>query len=303
MGIFKLCRKVVNKFISKTFGFWQMLGFHVTPVYFYEPIPDTKKLGKDIWNKKSEMIGIDLNEQKQLSLLSIFMERYKNEYDLLNNCKSYYGSGLNMENSEFRSVDAEILYCMIRHFKPKRIFEIGSGYSTVIMARAIEKNREEKFADYKLTSIDPYPKKFIKSSMPVFFSLIEKQVQEVGLNEFDKLKENDMLFIDSSHMLKIGSDVQYEYLEILPRLNNGVLVHIHDIFLPHEYPKNWVLNEHLFFNEQYLLQAFLIFNRKIEILWGGSFMHLNHKKRLKNAFGSYDQYVNWPGSFWMRTIC
>lgn len=120
--------------------------------------------------------------------------------------------------------------------------------------------------------------------------------------EFQKLKENDILFIDSSHVLKTGSDVQYEYLEILPRLNKGVLVHFHDIFLPAEYPQKWILEDHKFWNEQYLLQAFLAFNDSFEILWAGSYMHLNHPDKLEQFFKSYNKNKRWPGSFWVRKI-
>jgi hypothetical protein len=88
-------------------------------------------------------------------------------------------------------------------------------------------------------------------------------------------------------VLKVGSDVKYEFTEILPRLNSGVLIHIHDIFLPAEYPREWILKKHLFYNEQYLLQAFLAFNSAFDILWGGSYMHLKHPDKLEDAFGSY----------------
>jgi hypothetical protein len=99
--------------------------------------------------------------------------------------------------------------------------------------------------------------------------LIPSRIQDIALSKFTELKKNDFLFIDSTHTLKIGSDVQYEYLEILPRLNEGVIVHIHDIFLPAEYSKAWVLKDHRFWTEQYLLQAFLSFNSMFEILWWG----------------------------------
>jgi len=119
--------------------------------------------------------------------------------------------------------------------------------------------------------------------------------------EFGKLKENDILFIDSSHVLKIGSDVQYEYLDILPRLSKGVIVHVHDIFLPAEYPKEWVLKDYIFWTEQYLLQAFLAFNDSFEVLWAGHYMHLKYPNKLEDAF-SYKRDERLPGSFWMRKI-
>jgi hypothetical protein len=121
-----------------------------------------------------------------------------------------------------------------------------------------------------------------------------------------ELKENDILFIDPSHVLKIGNDVQYEYLEILPRLNKGVIVHVHDIFIPCNYPKKWVLEKHRFWNEQYLFQAFLAFNNAFEVLWGGSYMHLRHPDKLEEAFNSYNRKTIWSGhvlgatSFYLR---
>ena len=120
------------------------------------------------------------------------------------------------------------------------------------------------------------------------------------LERFCALEANDIVFIDSSHVVKIGSDVVYEFLELLPRLKAGVMVHFHDIFLPAEYPKSWVLEDRRFWNEQYLLQAFLAFNSAFEVMMAGSFLHLSHSEKLKAAFASYDPANVWPGSFWMR---
>jgi hypothetical protein len=108
--------------------------------------------------------------------------------------------------------------------------------------------------------------------------------------------------LDSSHVVRIGGDVQHEFLEILPKLNPGVVVHIHDIFLPAEYPRKLIAKQHRFFSEQYLLQAFLAFNREFEVLWASSFMHLTHPDLLEQAFNSYKgrRELRWPGSFWMR---
>jgi hypothetical protein len=113
------------------------------------------------------------------------------------------------------------------------------------------------------------------------------------------LGENDILFIDSTHVLRIGSDVQYEFLEVLPRLRPGVYVHIHDIFMPAEYPEAWVRREHRFWTEQYLLQAFLCYNGAFEVIWAGSYMHLKHPDELAAAFASYGPGRH-PGSFWIR---
>ena len=150
--------------------------------------------------------------------------------------------------------------------------------------------------------IDPYPNEVLKRGFPGLSRLIPEKVQDVPISEFMTLGDNDILFIDSSHVLKTGSDVHYEYLEVLPRLNRGVIVHVHDIFLPAEYPREWVLGEHRFWNEQYLLQAFLAFNESFEVLWAGSYMHLRYPEELETAFSSYRREETWPKSFWMRRV-
>jgi predicted O-methyltransferase YrrM len=201
-------------------------------------------------------------------------------------------------NVSFEAVDAEILFCMIRYFKPKIIFEIGSGWSTLLAADALSRNLRDG-SPGKLIAIEPYPPEFLSASIPEEVELLRRPVQKVALTQFDALRENDMLFIDSSHVCTIGSDVQYEILEILPQLNPGVLIHIHDIFLPAEYPKEWVLDRHRFWNEQYIVQAFLCFNDTFEILWAGQWMHLNHPELLVEAFTSYQSGVS-PASLWFR---
>ena len=235
--------------------------------------------------------------------MSLFKSKYKSEYDNFplnrtSNPKKYY-----VNNTSFGSVDAEILFCMIRFFKPHRILEIGSGYSTLLSAQAILTNKmEDKSYDCELIAIDPYQCDVLKNKVPGVSKVINKRVQDVHFSEFQKLRKNDILFIDSTHVLKIGSDVHYEYLEVVPRLNKGVIIHSHDILLPAEYHKKWILENHLFWNEQYLLQSFLAFNKVFKVLWASSYMRLKHEKILVDAFGSYSSEKYWPVSFWMRRL-
>lgn len=299
-GIKSVFRKI---FFKKLFSFWQSLGFHVIRNYFYEPIPDTRTLKDDLWQKPSDPVGIDFNANNQLKLLSLLVSKYKKEYENFPKFKTGIPYQYYVNNVVFGPVDGEILYCLVRYFKPKRIFEIGSGFSTYLFAQAILKNKKENNKyNCELVAYEPYPIKTLKSGFPGLTKLIPKQAQDIPLEEFNKLNENDILFIDSSHVIKIGSDVQYEYLEILPSLKKGVLVHVHDIFLPAEYPKNWIIKEHRFWTEQYLLQTFLTFNDHFEILWAGGYMHLNHPDKLEEAFSSYKRTQSPPGSFWMRKI-
>ena len=249
-------------------------------------------LGKIINTSLGGMSGHVTPENiKRLPILLPTMKK-SNEFDEFPRDKTDIAKDYDyyLNNISFGSVSAEVLYSMIRHFKPRKIIEIGSGFSTLCSATAIRKNyKEDKNYSCDFLAIEPYPNELLRRGFPGFTKLIQKKVQEVPLSVFKDLNENDILFIDSSHVIKIGSDVQYEYLEIIPRLNKGVLIHIHDILLPSEYFRGWITRDQMFFNEQYLLQAFLAFNNNFEVLWSGSYMHLNHPDKLEQAFKSYNR--------------
>lgn len=291
---------LIHRLTKQTFRFWERLGIHVTPVHFYEPVPDTRTLSDHIWSVISEMPGIDLREQRQMELLERF-RALRAEYERFPLSSTGDAHQYFVDNDMFESVDGEVLYCMIRTQKPARIIEIGSGFSTLLAAQAIAQNRSDDPAyACELTAIEAHPNQNLRSGFPGLSRLIDVEVQRVPLEEFAALGARDILFIDSSHVLRTGGDVRYEYLEILPRLAPGVLVHAHDIFLPAEYPKAWVLDQLRFYTEQYLLQAFLCFNDSFEVLWASSFMHLNHAGRLEDAFPTYSRDRRWPGSIWLR---
>jgi hypothetical protein len=292
-----LCRRM--------FPVCERLGFHITLNHFYQPIPDTGELEEELWSRQSQLVGIDINERTQMESLEQFL-RFKDEYESFPNDKIPQPWSFCSNNPHFGPVDAEVLYCMIRHFKPKKLIEIGSGASTYLSAQAILRNEEETGRRAELVAIEPYANGVLKAGFPGLSRLIPRKAEDVDPAEYEALEANDILFIDSSHVLKIGGDVQHQYLEILPRLNTGVLVHVHDIFFPGEYPRSWVLRMHRFWNEQYLVQAFLAFNSAFEIMWCGSYMHLKHPDRLEQAFASYDRESIWssdrPGatSLWIR---
>lgn len=282
---------------------WQRFWFQVTPGHFYAPIPDTRTLKDELWAKPSDLVGVDMNEKWQLEFLSDCAAKYRGEYERFPHNRTGTPHEYYVNNGWFENVDGEILYCMVRRFKPRRIIEVGSGFSTYLSAHAIAKNRQED-PQYgcELTAIEPNPNPVLKAGFPGLTRLISCNVQDVALHEFQKLEANDIFFVDSSHILKIGSDVHYEFLEIIPRLNRGVLIHAHDILLPAEYPREKVFNDSIFWNEQYLLQAFLAFNGCYEVLWASSFMHVKHPDKLEQAFPSYQKSRIGPGSFWMRRI-
>lgn len=288
----------------RLFSKLERIGLHLTPVHFYQPIPDTSSLKVSLWQRKSDLVGIDMNDAGQLKLLQD-ISKFKKEYDKFPNKKTSISHQFFLENGFFEAVDAEILYSIVRLFKPRTIIEVGSGYSTLLSAMAIRKNKNcERDYACKLIAIEPYPNPDLKAGFPELSELLPLQVQDVPLSKFESLNEGDILFIDSSHVLKIGSDVQYLYLEVLPRLKKGVIVHLHDIYLPAEYSVDSVLRKHMFWNEQYLLQAFLLFNDTFQVLWGGSYMNLKHPEILAEAFVSYRRSGSCKGngSFWMRKV-
>jgi predicted O-methyltransferase YrrM len=283
---------------------WQRHGWHLTPNSYLSTIPDTRQLGAALWTDQSELPGIDMRDPEQVALLHRIVELFGPEFDALPRTAAAPGR-FHLDNGAFESVDAELYHAMIRMHRPATVLEIGSGWSTLLALDALRANRAEGAAG-RLVAVEPYPYDFLTDAVAAAPELAELRavpVQEVPLEAFTALVAGDILFIDSSHVLKIGSDVRYELLEVLPRLAPGVLVHVHDIFLPGEYPREWVLGaEHRFWNEQYLLQAYLAGNRGVEVLWGANWMHRRHPEELQKAFSSYDMGSRNPGSFWLRTV-
>ncbi|MCP3137655.1 class I SAM-dependent methyltransferase [Pyxidicoccus xibeiensis] len=287
----------------RMFQVFERSGYHVTPNHFYQPIPDTGSLPESLWGARSEMVGVDLRASSQLELLERISAKYRDEYTAFPRGPTGAPHEYHLDNSAFGTVDAELLYCLVRELRPRRLFEIGSGWSTRLAAQACRMNASQGAPACELVAFEPYPSDVLRAGFPGLTRLEPVKAQDIPLSEVARLEENDILFIDSSHVLKVGSDVQVEFLELLPRLKKGVVVHIHDIFLPAEYPRDWVLEHRRFWTEQYLLQAFLSFNDSFEVLWGSSFMHLTQPERLRQAFPSYrGAPVDWPGSFWIRRV-
>ncbi len=268
-----------------------------TPGHFYSPIVSVKSIKKRearIWPSQQDTIeGIDLNIKKQLELCEIF-ERYYSEQDFSSEKRSsrYY-----FDNIFFLETDAVVLYSFLRYFHPKNIIEVGSGFSSALMLDV----REQFHLETEITFIEPFSKR-LKSLLTErdkeTIKIYESNVQDVDLEVFDKLKENDILFIDSTHISKTGSDVNHEFFNILPRLKKGVIIHFHDIFFPFEYPKNWVYQGRSW-NENYILRAFLMHNTDYEILFFSDYLHKRHPEAFENMPVCYK---NSGGSLWLKKI-
>ncbi|MBI3796452.1 MAG: sulfotransferase [Deltaproteobacteria bacterium] len=283
------------------FSLWEAHGFHITPAHFHSPVPLVSALPETLWGQPSALIGVEMNEQVQVKFVEHICPDFKAEYDAFPHDPTPVPSQYYYNQLMFRSVDAKVLYCMIRHYRPRCIIEVGSGFSTYVAAAAVVKNSAAGYPS-ELLAIEPFPNEVLQQGFPGLSKLWSEPVQRIDLPVFTELQENDILFVDSSHVLHIDSDVRFLFLEVLPRLRPGVLVHFHDIFLPHEYPREWLVQEQRFWSEQYLLQAFLTFNRAFEVLWAGNYMHNYHREKLREAFPSCEPASVRPGSFWIRRV-
>lgn len=283
------------------FAYAEDKGLHIIPCHYYSPIPNTKELPAELWQGLRPTIGFDLSVGPALDWLKQLSQRYSDEFLAFPtvcplNARTYY-----LNNSAFKAGDAEVLYAILRELKPRRIVEIGSGYSTLLICQAIRANREE-MPEYhcEFIAIEPYPPAFLQPPPAEVTRIESKPVQEIPRDLFSALGENDILFIDSSHVVRIGSDVVHEYLTILPTLAPGVVVHIHDIFIPAEYPRTWIDEARFFWNEQYLLEAFLNFNREFEVIMPVHAVWRLHQKEFAAQIPSVKSERMAPCSFWIR---
>jgi hypothetical protein len=285
-------------------------GYDLLKRHYYSPIPDQAELDDSFWKQDSALIGVEMNETGALNLLEnvfpLYMEEFRQLFPLhreeIKRPEQFY-----LINGAFMAIDAHVYYAFVRHFRPKRIVEIGSGFSTLIAAACVKKVEEEEQASEapRLTAIEPYPPPFLREGLAGLSQLVERKVQDVDLDLFTSLEAGDILFIDSTHVLRAGGDVQMEYCEILPRLAPGVIVHIHDISLPKSYPRIYFEKEQYYWNEQYLLQAFLTFNSRFEVLWPGNYMMLKYPEQVTTVFPEFNVMrerfpLSEPSSFWMR---
>jgi predicted O-methyltransferase YrrM len=288
--------KRMRKFVNRSFLFWQRLGFHVSPVHYYQPIPDTRLLDPDLWERRSSLVGVDMRPEAQLALLRQFGKTYGQE------CREFTGpprpGRFDITNRMFGPVDAEMLYCMVRHHKPRNIIEIGSGHSTLLSAEALARNAEDGHPG-ALIAYEPHPRRFLRDHPGIEVRKVPGE--QVPPAEIEALEAGDILFIDSTHTIRIGGDVQHEYRELVPRLPPGALVHIHDIFLPGEYPRHQAMRFRRFWTEQYLVQAFLAFNSDFEVLWAANYMSLDYPDDLRAAFPTFTGERP-ASSLWLRRL-
>lgn len=263
--------------------------------HYYEPQFDNRAIAARLVCDR-DLPGIDWNGAEQLQLLDSFT--YAEELAGLPQTKPdaldfYFG------NTTFESGDAEFWYQLIRSKKPQRIFEVGSGNSTLMAIRAIRRNQaEDPGYRCKHVCIEPYEMPWLEQTS---VTVMRTRIEEMSPAFFAELEENDILFIDSSHIIRPHGDVLFEYLELLPTLHKGVIVHVHDIFSPRNYLPSWVVEQVKFWNEQYLLEAFLTHNASWKILGALNYLHHHHYEQLQ-AVAPYLTRAREPGSFYLQKV-
>lgn len=293
-SFWKIAKFIPITNIPNAYNYFPQIG------HFYSLYPNLDEIiGKSeiLFNNNKKVLDIDLNEKEQLIFLHQMIDLY-NSIPKWEDISVELGTTplrYRLKNSALSAGDAIGLHCMLRLLKPKRIIEVGSGFSSAV---TLDTNEFYLKNQIQLTFIEPYPKTLkaiLKETDQV--ELIQNRLQDVSFKVFEKLESGDILFIDSTHVSKIDSDVNYLFFEILPRIKKGVYIHLHDIFYPFEYPKQWIVDGRVW-NELYLLRAFLQNNSNFSIV----FFHNMLEQKYSDIFMN-----NWPlkndihgGSIWLR---
>ena len=264
-----------NRHLREVYGTW------VPPGHFYSPFPDLgdyDRRAAGLRDPYREVPGIDLREPEQLDLVdavgALVADIAFPEHPDPNGTTRYW-----FDNPAYAHGDGTVLHGMLRHLRPRRVVEVGSGFSSAMILDTVD----GWLTGTELTFIEPHPglvRGLLRPGDEQRVTIHEVAVQDVSPDVFDQLESGDVLFVDSTHVVKAGSDVNHLVFEVLPRLRAGVWVHLHDIFFPFEYPEAWV-REGRAWHEAYLVRAFLAFNASFDIRWFQDFLWARHRERLE----------------------
>ncbi len=262
------------------------VGIVLLPNHYYTPIADVHELRKfqKFWAKRSSMPGVDMNVAAQGNTLREMVEPYEPEFRGNAAYKEASSKGF---GPGFGYIEAQCLHGVLRALKPRRVIEIGSGISTFCALQAVALNEKEGHPA-EITCIEPNPSHFLRDLQREKINLVETPVQTLDPDFFLRLEVGDLLFIDSTHAIKPGGDVIYLYLEVIPRLRPGVIVHIHDVYLPYLYQRDLLQLRSLFqWSETALLLALLTYNNRLNILFCMSLLHYDAPDVLTSVFPEY----------------
>ena len=281
--------------LPRTMATLDRIGVYPVLHQYYEPLVVAGDLRQPPEHIR-ELPGVDLDVPGQLE----FLEQLRYGDELLRLPDGPTPSGqFTFGNSKFGPGDAELFYSLVRHVKPARVIEVGSGHSSLIAALAIAANRaDDPMYRCDHQCIEPFENPWLESSVS---QVIRCPVERLDVSFFDDLRANDILFIDSTHVIRPQGDVLFEFLNVLGRLRTGVYIHVHDVFTPRDYPLSWVLTERRMWNEQYLLEALLCHSDRFQVVAALNHLWHEHRPAVSAALPVIGRGLEAePGSFWLR---
>lgn len=279
---------------------WVLRRLGVFPIidHYYEPLFDDRSLVKSL-SEQRHLPGVDLRVDQQLELLAK-MDHGEEFLSFLSKNKASVNSAaarFSLENGSFESVDADFLFSFVRHHKPSKVVEIGCGVSTLLIQGALASNRSQSGCNAEHVCIEPYPQPWLEGVSGI--KLLRQKVEEVPISTFSHLNSGDLLFIDSSHVIRPQGDVLFQFLEVLPVLKNGVFVHVHDVFTPYDYLDSWVRKNVKLWNEQYVLEALLSGGSRYNVIAALHYLYHEHTGDLARCAPTLSER-SCPGSFYMQ---
>jgi Methyltransferase domain len=302
VGLTRITQAIAERYPRVQNAFWRLLWKGHPPGHFYSPIPSTAERGNgcaaqtalsESPNGTEHLAGIDLRCEDQRTLLEQ-LGKYAGEFSFPQHETGEFR--FFRENGYYTDPDAVVLFCMLRHLSPRHVVEVGSGHSSALVLDTIERYVRR---DVECVFIDPNPERLhtLVGGTNHSAEILDKGVQQIGMEVFGRLEDGDILLIDSSHVMKHGSDVCHLLFEVLPILSSGVYVHLHDVCYPFEYPRNWLTSGRAW-NEAYALRCFLEFNDRFQIALWNHFAGMAYPQLLQ----PFDPYLK-PGegcSLWIR---
>lgn len=267
-------------------------GINITPANFYSDIPLIKDIDNSFeYRNTREVFNSNIFKINSIKSFIKKISVYSNEFNVPIDGNKEDPDGFFWKNPYFSFSDAMSYYCVIRHFKPKKIVEIGSGFSTLVADKAVKKNNHGE-----IVIIEPYPMKIL-SKLETVTKIENKFVQDIKISKLINLIESaNIWFIDSTHTVKNGSDCLYIYLKAMPEIKTNLIVHSHDVFLPYSLPKEWGTKLHIYWTEQYLLYSYLLKNQDANVLYGSNYASKKLKKT--NDLLMNKKYAGGGGSLW-----
>jgi hypothetical protein len=269
-----------------------------TPGHFYSPLTDPEALAAEaprLWPPTAEAPGIDFDDDGHRRLLRDVFPPLLADFDYPRPATGD-PQRFHLDNGQFGDADARTLFALLRHWRPARMVEVGSGFSTLLAA---DVNRRWLGGAMRLTAIEPYPRDFLHG-LDGLQALRVERVQDTPMAVFAELDAGDVLFVDSSHVLKTGSDLVHLLTRVLPVLRAGVRVHVHDVFLPDDYPPTWVVDQNRGWNEQYALQAMLAANPRWRVVFAAHYALTRLADDARAAFGDLAGQPWQAGSVWIE---